>query len=341
MARLLQGLPPEQFKAYRDRIANDLMDRATGKSEAEIVQSSILALGLIGTNDGKDPVDKKIRELLASAQKDVSDQQAKNYSMIALAKVGGTLGQAEVDAGIADASKVLVEQLGDGKTPIRPWAGIACGVMAYKLADKNVSPSTIASLQQAVRAEIEEEKDPGRIGALAISAGIMADKEATPALLKLLEEEKSEEAKGYVALGLGLMNAGEAVEKIQKVVEDSKYRPDLLKQSAIALGLLGDKNVVSKLITLLGESKSLATQASISMALGFIGDHRSINPLVEMLKNDTVTAAARGFAAVALGIVADKEPLPWNTKIALDLNYRASTQTLTDTAAGTGILDIL
>ena len=92
---------------------------------------------------------------------------------------------------------------------------------------------------------------------------------------------------------------------------------------------------------MLSEAKGLATQAAISSALGFIGDQRSIDPLVEMLENKNVTPTARGFAAVALGIVADKEPLPWNSKIALDLNYRASTQTLVDAQAGTGILDIL
>jgi len=44
---------------------------------------------------------------------------------------------------------------------------------------------------------------------------------------------------------------------------------------------------------------------------------------------------------VALGIVADKEELPWNTKISVNINYRANTQTLTSPDAGTGILDIL
>ena len=48
-----------------------------------------------------------------------------------------------------------------------------------------------------------------------------------------------------------------------------------------------------------------------------------------------------GFAAVALGIVSDKEDLPWNAKISIDGNYRANTTTLTSPDAGTGILDIL
>jgi HEAT repeat protein len=160
-------------------------------------------------------------------------------------------------------------------------------------------------------------------------------------MMKRLDSEKDEGARGYLAVGLGLMNAREAVTKINSIVDDSKYRPDLLKQAAIALGLLGDKELVPKLITLLQESKGLATQASLSSALGFIGDQRSIDPLVLMLQNESLTERARGFAAVALGIVADKELLPWNSKIGLDLNYRASTETLTNQSSGTGILDIL
>jgi len=141
-------------------------------------------------------------------------------------------------------------------------------------------------------------------------------------------------------VALGLMGAREATPEIGKIVKDSKYRPDLLKQAAIALGLLGDKELVPDLIDMLSEASRPATQAAISSALGFIGDQRSIDPLVEMLEDKEITPAARGFAAVALGIVADKELLPWNSKIAVDLNYRASTQTLND-QTGTGILNIL
>ena len=60
-----------------------------------------------------------------------------------------------------------------------------------------------------------------------------------------------------------------------------------------------------------------------------------------MLEANDKTDLARGFAAAALGIVADKEDLPWNTKISVDLNYRASSSTLNDAGGGTGILNIL
>jgi len=345
LARLLPGLTPELTKVYRDKIAADLLERVGTKSKEklEVVQSSVLALGLIGTNDKADPIDKKIIEALVAAPKDIADQQARNYAMIALARIGGTTAANAKDAegGMDDIAKALLSQLSGGKGNLQSWAGLACGVMANQLAKSNPNATKILSLQTAVRTVLGEEKSGDKLGAYSISAGIMKDVEATQVMMKLLDTQKDETARGYISIGLGLMNARESIEKIQKIVDESKYKPDLLKQAAIALGLLGDKNVVETLIKNLQEAKGLSTQAALSSALGFIGDHRSIDPLVTMLQNDSLTDSARGFAAVALGIVADKEPLPWNSKIGVDLNYRASTSTLTDQSSGTGILDIL
>ena len=60
---------------------------------------------------------------------------------------------------------------------------------------------------------------------------------------------------------------------------------------------------------------------------------------MEFLHDKQYSETARGFAAVALGIVCDKEDLPWNTKLAVNCNYRANTPSLTDQKGG--ILDIL
>ena len=342
LARLLSGLPDEQHRTYRERIASNLIERLDPKrkEKEQLVQSAVLALGMIGTNDDGNPLDRRIRESVASAIKDVSDQQTRNFSLIALAKIGGTFASGNTDAegGIEDVTKTLVTQLTEGKSGVRSWAGLACGVMGRKLGDANFNSPRISTLQGTVRSCLQEEKDPDRIAALAISAGIMGDIEAAKALMGHLAKQK-DDVQGYVAIGLGLMNARGAIEQIEKLVEGSKYKPETLKQSAIALGLLGDKEVVPKLVGLLQEARGLASQAAIASALGFIGDRRSIDPLVQMLQNDELTGAARGFAAVALGIIGDKEALPWNSKIGLDLNYRASTETLTN--QGTGILDIL
>ena len=113
---------------------------------------------------------------------------------------------------------------------------------------------------------------------------------------------------------------------------------------AIGLGLLGDKSAVGLLLTMLEDAKGLSSQAAIASALGTIGDVSAVDGLVKMLAGATekkMTDTARGFAAVALGITCDKEDFPWNTKIAVNANYRANIQTMTDAETGNGILDIL
>jgi len=343
MARLIQGLPAELHGEYKAKVADALLQRLSksSKEQREVQQSSVLALGLIGSNDGKDRLDKEIRKTLSEVPKNISDQQARYFSMIAMAKIGFSPGNEASDVGIKEASSYLTGQLAKGKKLARPWAGLSCGVLGRGLAEGSTGDGRIEELQAAVRDVLAGEKDNSKIGAYAISSGIMEDVEATETLLVKFNRLRDDEARGYIAIALGLMNARAAIVDIQKVVKESKYRPDLLKQAAISLGLLGDKALVPGLIDMLSEAKSLATQAAVSTALGFIGDQRSIDPLVRMLGDEDVTPTARGFAAVALGIVADKELLPWNSKIALDLNYRSSTETLTNQSSGTGILDIL
>jgi HEAT repeat protein len=97
---------------------------------------------------------------------------------------------------------------------------------------------------------------------------------------------------------------------------------------------------VPTLVALFQRAGSLATQTTAATALGYVGDRRAIAPLLAALGDRGRTERARGYAAVALGNVADVELLPWNARIALGLHYRASTSTLTDPVYGGGILDI-
>ena len=61
---------------------------------------------------------------------------------------------------------------------------------------------------------------------------------------------------------------------------------------------------------------------------------------MKLLENEEHTARARAFAAVALGLVADQDSLPWNTLFSVDTNYAAAPPTLFD-HEGFGILNIL
>ena len=178
------------------------------------------------------------------------------------------------------------------------------------------------------------------MGAFAVALGLRRCEDASRLLIETLRDTGDDGTRGQITIALGMIGDGAALGPIQEVLRRSKYRPELLRQAAISLGLLGDKDLVPELVELLHGASSLSAQASIEQGLGAIGDVRSIDPLLAMLADTEVNARARSFAAVALGIVADKEPRPWNAKLAIGVNYLASTTTMID-GKGSGVLEIL
>jgi HEAT repeat protein len=317
------------------------------KAQHEIQQSCIIALGMIGDCDA-DSIDTAIREGLMKVFEDLADEQSQVFSLIALAQAAGRPGGGEggPTAGLDPAKKgkgtspraFLMDKLG-GKSTTKSWAALALAVMERSLDDNKQASS--AESKAALQKTLEDAKSPGEIGALAIAVGIARHDGAKDVLRDKFEKISEPEARGNAAIGLGLMNDRGSIATITDVLKKSKYQPDLLKAAAIGLGLLGDKDIVPALIDMLNEASALSSQAAISNGLGFIGDSRSIKPLIKLLEDKEKTDRARGFAAVALGIVADKEELPWNAKISVNINYRANTTTLTSPELGTGILDIL
>ncbi len=341
-ARLLGGLEGKPgFDEMKQQITDALLlpldKRKGGKYEVELRQSSALTLGLIGDAD-LDDVDKQIRKALVEIQD--ADRQVIKYALIALAKSTARKGDSEEDpwGGRDEAVKHMLGRMAKGKSGEERWAAMAIGVYGHYLAKASEDPP--ASLAEALRDRLSKAKSTDDIAAYSVANGIFKNNEAKEELRERLQETKEPTARGYVALALGMVSDERSEEDIQEIVRESEYVPDLLKQAAIALGLLGDKSIVEDLTDMLKEANSLATQASLAQALGFIGDDRSIEPLVDMLGDSNLTDTARGFAAVALGIVADKEYLPWNSKVAVDVNYRASTETL-NTMDGKGLLNIL
>lgn len=343
IARLLKDSPHDYW--LRAQVGTRLVKHIAKVSsdENEIKQSCILALGMLGDCDD-DAVDKSIRSALMAVTDELSDEQAKFFSLIALAQVAGEPGQGEGGPlkgleGKGNARAFLLERLEKGKAGARSWAALAIAVLERKLDDRQQmsSPESKAMLRTA----LADSKAPAEVGALAIAVGIAKATEATDVLREKFEKMSEPDARGFAAIGLGLMNDRQAIALITDVVRKSKFQPDLLKSAATGLGLLGDKEIVPELIVMLGSASGLSSQAAISSALGTIGDVRSIDPLIALLEDKEKTEKARGFAAVALGIVSDKEDLPWNAKISIDANYRANTTTLTSPEAATGILDIL
>lgn len=335
IARLLNGSSEAQrLEAVR---CFDEILAPFSKHDLWVKQSAVTALGMLSVL-GASEIDTAARKTLEAVIKEKrGDMQMRDFAAIALAQIGGRGTGEAAETERAVIRHFLLETARRGDSHLRRWAGLAVGVMERAVVD--AGGSTPYAVRESLRALFDEARTPLDVGALAIGIGISRDSEATRYLTAKLQDHSDAGTQGYLCVALGLVDARAAVPAIESVVAKSRFKPELLRQAAIGLGLLGDKDVVPKLVTMLGEAQGYSSQAAIATALGFIGDTRSIDPLVAMLENSELTAGARGFAAVALGIVGDKEMLPWNAKISVNVNYVAATSTLY--GQGLGILDIL
>lgn len=304
----------------------------------EVRQGCVIALGLLGDCDA-DGVDVLVRETL-EREVQRGELLARFLAVIALGEISGRSGTgAEPDVALAGIRKQLLTRLARGTSMSRPWAAFALALGERRRLELGGLPAP--AVARALRSGLDQAASPDERGAMCLALGLLRDPEAIPAVQRTFEKLSADLPKGYAAVALGMLRAVEAAPLLRDVVRRSRFRPLLLRESAVALALIGDKQAVPLLIGELAGAGSLSSQAALASALGTIGDARAAEPLLEFLEDGSKTERARAFAAVALGIVGDKEPLPWNSKIARSVNWMAAPATMTDPLAGTGVLDLL
>ena len=302
----------------------------------ELVQSCAMALGIVGDGDG-DPLDTRIRAALLETISAGRDLSSRRFAMISAAKVAAReRGAATVDP--APVRQKLMHLLARGGPEDRCWAALSLGILERDRLEARRAPDPDVAF--ALHESLRNARAPSDVGALSLSAGILDDPEGTDELLAQLKSTKEDGARGLVAIALGLLDAEEASDAIQALVEESTYRPRLLREVSLALGLLGDRDLTGILISKLSETTSLTARSSIAQALGRIGDRESVDPLLEMLADETIADTARSFAAIALGLISDQDVLPWNFIYSANTNYLASPPTYFG-AQSLGILNLL
>jgi hypothetical protein len=334
LSRLSAGASP----AVREEIARALLERIgpSAREKDEVVQGCVLALGGLGDAD-RDEIDVKVRNALKSAV-DGADLQSKRFALIALAQCAARPGQKGNDEGAAEVRLFIASRLADGRSHERCWAALGLGVLEHERMLRGGEPGV--NLRAQVQAALRDAGSGTEIGALAIAAGLMGDREATPILLARLERTADAATQGHIAVALGLLADARGAPALRAQLAAARFRPELLRETAIGLALMEDATLVPALVDTLEKASSLASQSAAASVLGWIGDRRTIDPLLVLLANTEATASARAFAAVALGRVCDQDRMPWNAVVAQDVHYRAATVTLRS-ADGTGLLDLL
>lgn len=334
LARLAEGAGTE-LRADIARELASVLERQS-REDAGVVRGAVLALGRMGDADG-DAADARVRATLKRAL-DAGDAQARLFALVSLAQVATRRGSAEDPGAVqSEVQSLLLERLTRGKARERSWSALALGILERGRAAMHREPSP--SVRAALRRALIDASAPDQVGALSIGLGLCADRASVPELLKKLDDIRDPVGRGYVATALGLTGAQEALAPLRAILGKSRFQPDLLREIAIGLALLGDVDLESALLQELRGAKSLASQASVARALGFAGTLATVDPLVKMLGDSSLTAGARAFSAVALGMVCDRESTPWNAFLSIGVNYPSAPPTLSDGSAG--ILDIL
>lgn len=340
-AKLLLGLPAGE-RALRDQVLAATLPLLGPRSTADALQqeSVAIALGLLARPD--DPRSADIFDALRWAAAEAKDVLTRRFSLMALADLGAADPAFDSPARRMPVTRCLLTHLKRGRGGLEAWAGLALGVLAFERAERGatLAPEAVNELREAFRTS-----GAGWVrGAFAIALGLAGDPEATPLMASALHGGSDPEFLGYCAVALGMLRAHEEAPTLVELMERHRRDPALLQQAAIGLGLMRHRAALERLIEWLHPASgrpTLAVLAATATGIGLIGDARAVAPLIQALQDPRRLPLSRAFAAVALGLVGDRDLIPWNAPFGADLNYRATLPTLVDRSLATGILDLL
>jgi len=298
-------------------------------------RSAMIALGQLVPQAKPDVQIEYLRRFMKYLRHE-TDITAKNFGIISIGRIAGQAGATEAVRN--PGTSLLIDQFKNGgKTTERPYAALALGLVCFEGTTDVLKPPELKyKLAGLVRAELSKLKgDKTALGAMAISLGLMGDRDAkTVDLLVSILGDRGQEKKlrGSAAVALGLIGHRDARTAILKALKEREDR-DLRVETAVAAGLLHDSSAVKELVKVLIDPKaSQFVLGSVALALGQIGDHQAIAPLLTILQADKANGSypdlTRALVAVSLGQIANRSNLRVLYRISKDINYRASVSAL-------------
>ena len=87
---------------------------------------------------------------------------------------------------------------------------------------------------------LDDSRSPDEAAACSIAAGLCRDQGALDLLVSQIEE-RQDGGRGHAALGLGMTGSAQGAEKLHVLLDDARHEPDVIEQTAMALGQRGWK----------------------------------------------------------------------------------------------------
>ena len=251
------------------------------------------------------PENTQVVSALIAALRGDRDKGVQAFSALALGQMGTPLAWPELQRAYSKGSPIL-----------QPYAALAMGFLARALTD----PDQKQTVLKFLRREFQTVAALQVRGSMAIALGIAQDRDAIPALLKVLNGKGAPDPRAHVAIALGLIGGEDAKPALRKALLE-RTSPTLQREAALALGLLGDRDAATILLKIVKEGSSEYVRGSAAVALGRLATPETAGALKAIVDDATGPATTRAFACVALGLVMDRRPEPILSKISHHLNH--------------------
>lgn len=340
LGRLANGA----WTGSRAKAMDALMEAATSKgSDKQMRAAAWIGLGRVATASSE-PGDEAVLKGLAKGML-LGQPVERRFAAISLAQAASRVPAEGVPFdGYAVPRKALLLRLGSAPSQDEPWIAMALAINAHALHHAGI-PAT-GNTARALADRLRKERGTSQIGAFAIAVALShvgaGKREAELSKSLLMEKFKRTQdptARGQIVLALGMLGTLEARQELQDLLRNSRFEPELLWSSAVALWLLEEPTLTDILIRTLVDADAASTRAAAAAALGRVGDERAVGPLLELIQDEAAPAGARAFGIVGLGILCDDSRRPWKTPMVHAMPYFALTGTLQ--GEGAGLLDIL
>ena len=216
------------------------------------------------------------------------DRLVQGYAAVAM-------GAAHVPVGVARLKKAL----DSADMVVRPYAALALGLAAMR--DKEAHALRVFLVEKLRRSKGIE-----RTAALSIAVGISGAKDAREHLFRCLSRKRLTVGVRAPAIqGLGLLRQPtiEIEETLMRALDDKSNT--VVEDASLALGFLGRRATARLLVAKLVETKSASVQVHMVAALSHLGSTAAIDPLLDVLSDQSLKHTMRESAAAALGILVD------------------------------------
>jgi len=288
-----------------------------------VKRSAAIAIGPLGAIEpDAASKEKAVAGLLKYLNNSGGDASGENFAVIALSQIGTD-----------KALETLMDLADNGQYGQRPFAALGLSTRVF-YNDRDAAEGKAEAMDKGLRKKIverlaklsEKYKDADTKAAFMLARGLVRDNTATEELVTIASSKSGDPVlRGFSCVALGLMgDASDTVKDALKIALEERKNADLRRDAATGLGLLRDADVVKLLLDMLSQAQSFAVQGQLITAIGTIGDHTAIAPLVQILDDTSMNTATRAMAAVGLGMIGDLREMTPLGRLSQNYNYRAS-----------------